>query len=83
MEWAWGEFNKMKEDLESLKCPVHNKRTWAATEWMKNYDVDVIIYRYCCTEFAEQIKKQFIDRGIFTSVQIDANKPIKSKRINK
>jgi hypothetical protein len=83
MEWTWGEFDKMKVDLKSLKCPVHNKRTWAAAEWVKNYDVDISIYRYCCAEFAEQIKKLLIGRGIFTSVQIVANKPIKSKSVNK
>jgi hypothetical protein len=77
MEWTWGEFDKMKEDLKTRKCPVHKKRAWAGVEWMRNYELDVSVYRYCCMEFAEEIKKLFIDRGIFDSVRIDPYEPKK------
>ena len=79
MQWTWGEFEKMKQDLKTLKCRLHNKRVWAGVEWMRDYDLDVSIYRYCCLDFAEQIKKLFIDRDIFNSVRIDPNRPIKRK----
>jgi hypothetical protein len=77
MVWTWEEFDKMKQDLKIRKCRIHKKRAWAAVEWEKDYDVDVSIYRYCCLDFAEEIKKLFVDRGIFNSVRIDPNKPIK------
>lgn len=76
MEWTWGEFTKMKQDLRQRRCPVHKKLAWAAVEWEKDYDVDVSIYRYCCLDFAEEIKKIFDDKGIFNSVRIDL-KPTK------
>lgn len=77
MEWTWGEFDKMKADLKLRKCAVHKKRAWAGVEWMRNYEVDVSIYRYCCMEFAEEIKKLFVDRGIFDWVRIDPYEPKK------
>jgi hypothetical protein len=34
------------------------------------YDIDIVISKYCCFGFAQQIEKEFIEAGSLTSIKI-------------
>ncbi len=71
MLYACEQFDIMKKTLSNAKCQTHNKKLKMSVNWERDYDTDVIIYNYCCANFAEQIAKKLIDAAIFTSVTIE------------
>ncbi|HMJ48841.1 MAG TPA: hypothetical protein VK498_16025 [Ferruginibacter sp.] len=64
-------FNKIKKELSKNKCQTHNKKLKMEANWENEYDVDILISKYCCIDFALQIAKVFIDEGCFVSVMLE------------
>ncbi len=63
-------FEEMKKYLSKRKCFVHNQRLKMEANWENEYDIDIVISKYCCVGFAKQIEKEFIEVDRFTSVTI-------------
>ena len=63
-------FAEMKRALSKNKCPVHNKKLKMEAHWENDYDIDIFISKYCCMDFAKQMKKEFLKADRFTSVTI-------------
>jgi hypothetical protein len=71
LEWKMGEFLKMKDELKTRKCPLHNKRVKVGDSWEENYTLNVYISKYCCNGFAKEIEQFFIAKNIFDAVIIE------------
>lgn len=71
MQWKLEEFKKIKDSLKTTKCRVHNKRIRVGDSWEEEYAVNVYISKYCCEAFADEIRRLFVERGIFNSVIIE------------
>ena len=63
-------FEEIKKSLSKNKCSVHNKKLKMEANWENEYDIDIVISKYCCAAFAEEIAKKFIEADRFTSVTI-------------
>lgn len=70
MMYAWGVFEEMKQTLKKQKCPVHHKALKLGASWEREYDLDITVYKYCCSDFATHIANQFIEKELFSSVTI-------------
>lgn len=64
-------FAEMKKSLSKIKCSVHNKKLKMKADWENEYFVDIFISKYCCTDFAEEMAKHFIEAKIFNTVTIE------------
>lgn len=70
MMYSFEQFETMKKLLSKRKCLIHNKRLKMEANWENEYDIDIVISKYCCTDFAKQIGKEFIEADRFASITI-------------
>lgn len=71
MLWKLDEAKKIRDSLKGRKCPVHKNKAYVSEVWEEDYEVNIYISRYCCREYALEIKEVFLRKDYFDNVVIE------------
>jgi len=59
-----------KEEVQKLYCNVHNKRARISCDY-DNFGSNAYIYRYCCPDFAKEVKEVISNMKRFNKIEIE------------
>lgn len=59
-----------KKELQKLSCKVHNKKARISCDY-DNLGNNAYIERYCCLDFAKEVKEVLADMKRFNKIEIE------------
>ena len=65
-----GDEDIAKEEVRKLICRVHNKKALISCDY-DNFGNNAYIRRYCCLDFAKEVKKVLSEMKRFNKIEIE------------